>query len=322
MPGHRHPRRSRADPVAHRKRLWVFARLAERTLHPSLFVPYVQALEAVDGPLRELLVELLVRVNNVTGHIELCRFLGHADKGVREACAEAIGRVGVKTTFEILCRLSLDPNFGGRIAALDVMAPKARHHIVPLVAAVVEAGRHFERYHALGILADPRFVPPGTAEAGDLAGTLLADPENAPSRGLKILAIHAEETDSTRRRSFTCGARTSPSPRRRSRRSLTARPNEPSASSRRSFRDGPNPIRVAVIETAEAIGTDSVLAVLVEALTQDQLGIQNHALEAIVRLAQGGKVDPARAILGSFGTRTCGFVVPRSSSSTASAIQG
>lgn len=289
---------SRADGVAHRKRLWVFARLAERNLDPALFVPYVQALHAPDGPLRELLVELLVRVNNVGGHVELCRFLAHPDSGAREAVAEVIDRVGVKTTFDILCHLCADPTFTARIDALNIMVPKARHHAVPMIEAVIRAGRPFERYHALQILSDPQLVPARTAEAGALASLLLHDlDDRTVSLALNALAVHVEEPDFYDKAApLLWGENVA-----RSKAAVEALRHYGTKRTvgilSQKLKDGPGPIRISVIETAEAIGNVQILAVLVDALTSDQIGIQNHALDAITRLAQSGKVDPARAIL-------------------------
>jgi twitching motility protein PilT len=289
---------SRAETVLHPRRLWVFAALAERTVDPSLFAPYAQALRANDPQLRAILIRLLPRVNNVQAHAELCKLMGSNDPNIRDAAAEVLGQVGGKAAFEAFVQLVQDPAFGGRMDALNIMVPKARSQSVPLIEAVLRAGKPFERYHALSLLADTRFIPAGTEEARSLAAALCQDDdERVVLMALQALAQHCQEDeflDATWElvrsdklalvKAVIEALRAYSSPR-------TA------AVLSEKLREGPNPIRISVIDAAEAIGTATVIPVLVEALTHDQVGVQGHALEALSRVAKSGKVDPAQTVL-------------------------
>jgi len=276
----------------------VFATLASRLPDPALFSAYVQAIPTPDAALRELLVGLIVNVNNVSGHLELCRLLGHPRPDVREVCVDVVGRVAVRVTFDLLCKLCADPSFTGRIEAMNALVPKVRHHSIPLLQAVIANGRAFERYHALGLLADVSLVPTGTPGAVELCASAVVDgDERAVGLGLMALARHAPEDtyhEHARELIWNGTLATSKS-------AIEALRHYPSARTSgilmQRFREGPNPIRMAVAETAEALASEAGLSVLVEALTGRHVGIRNHAFDAITRLATAGKVDPAKAIL-------------------------
>ncbi len=289
---------SRAEPAAHQMRCWAFANLASRVPDPALFGVYLQAVPTPDAALREILVSLIPTVNNVAQHGELCRLLGHARPDVREISAEIVGRVAVKVTLDMLVKLCLDPSFAGRVEALNAMVPKVRHHAVPLIQAVIAAGRPFERYHALALLADARFIQSGTPGCAEIAASVLGDEdERAVCAALPALARHASEELYHQHARELIWNGTLPV----SKAAIESLGAFPTAQTMgiltQRFREGPNPIRIAVTDTAEALANEAGLGVLVEALTAKHVGIRNHAFDAITRLATAGKVDPARAIL-------------------------
>lgn len=286
-----------ADRAAHHKRMRVFAFVAETTNDPSLFVPYARALRVNDPQLRGLLERLLPRANNVSGHVELCKLLGAAEPDLRASAGRVLAQVAGKATFDVLVGLVSDPSFNGRIEAIDLMMPRAMHNGVPLLVAVLQAGRPNERTHALRALCDKHFTAHGGA-AVEVAVRVLGDADDRiVAQGLAAIAMYASEddfyncahdllwsADPARQKAVVDAARRYPSPRTY-------------GVLLRKLREAPNVVRVAAVESAEAIGNDAVVPLLVEALTQPELLVRTAALNAIVRLSEAGRVDPARAIL-------------------------
>ena len=286
------------DPMAGYKRLRAFAAVAERVGDASLFVPYARALRTADPRLREVLVALLPRVNSVSGHIELCRLLGSPDPDHRSAAKHVLAQVGGKAAFDMLVEQVKDPNFAGRIDAIDLMLPKAMHQSGPLLGAILGGGRPNERAHALRVLVESKAFAQHPELAIEVAKQALADTDSRiVAQAVSVLAHHASEeefavvtepllndSDALRVRAVVEALRRFPTPRT-------------VATLLKKLREGPNTVRTAVVETAEAIGTDTVLPLLVEALTSIELVVKGAALEAVGRLSDAGRIDPARAIL-------------------------
>jgi twitching motility protein PilT len=288
---------AQTDRAAQQRRHRVFAYVAERTNDPSLFVPYVRALRGADAPLRALLVSLLPRANSVSGHMELCRLLGAPEAELRAAATKVLAQIAGKVAFDAVVELVAEPWFAGRIDAIDLMLPRAQHQSVPLLAAVLASGAQHERTHALRALADKCFAQHPLV-AADTASRVLADRDDRiVSQAVSVLAHYAPEdvfhervqhllfSDEPVREKAVIDAL---------RRFPTARTIQLLT---RKLRDGTGVVRVAVMETAEAIGTDVVLPLLVEGLTHGELLVRTAALNAVGRLAESGSLDPARAIL-------------------------
>ncbi|HEY8078286.1 MAG TPA: hypothetical protein VIF62_29360, partial [Labilithrix sp.] len=252
------------DPPAHARRLRVFAAVADRTIDPSLFVPYARALRTPDPQLRTILAELLPRTNSVPGHIEICRLLGAPEPELRELAAGILASVAGKAAFDMLVELVAEPTFAGRIDALELMMPRAQHQGGALVAAVVVSGKPQERIHALRILAETPFFEQNPRVALEIARRGLEDAdERVASKAVTVIAKFSSEEefhalvdrflwsdDIGRARAVVEALR----------KYATGRTN---VVLMRKMRDGPNALRAAVIETAEAIGNDTTLPVLV-----------------------------------------------------------
>jgi twitching motility protein PilT len=286
------------DPAAHARRVRAFAGVADKTVDPSLFVPYVRALRTADPDLRTLLCELIPRSNSVPGHIELCRMLGAPEPELRKVAANVLAPIAGKAAFDALVELAADASFGGRIEALDLMMPRAQHQGGALVATVVATGKPHERVHALRILVETPFFVQNPSAALEIGRRALDDPdERVASRAIAAVATFASEADFHRlveRFLWSDDFGRARAAVEAMRRFATPRTN---AVLTRKMREGPNTVRLAVIETAEAIGSEHALPVLVDALTCDQMVVRTHALEAIGRLSDAGRIDPARAIL-------------------------
>ena len=65
----------------------------------------------------------------------------------------------------------------------------------------------------------------------------------------------------------------------------------------RKLHAGPHVIRLAVLATAEAIGNDQILPLVVRALAFAKIDVRTRAAEVLTNLALAGKVDLARTIL-------------------------
>ncbi len=279
------------------ERLRVFAMVAERTLDPALFVPYVQCLGTHEPHLRGLLVSLIPRVNSVPGHLELCRMLGVTDPASRALAAKLLQTLGGKQAFDMLVQLVRDPSFAGRIDAIDLMMPRALHGSAPLLVAVIASGRPNERAHALRMLLTKPFVA-HPALALEVASHALADADERVLReAMSVVAAYSSEEDFTARTEMLL-ASNEPNKQRIVVEQLARFPSRRTIQIlTRKLRERVSIVQLAVVDAAERIATDAVLPILVEGLTDAQLPVKTASLNAIARLSETGRVDAARAVL-------------------------
>jgi len=287
------------NPQVHKLRCLAFQTMAEASLDPELFAPYLRALRVTDPELRAVLVRVLPKVNRVALHGELCQLLGAPEPGLRAAAAEVLRQVGGKSAFDSLNAMVRQPSFAGRTEAMDVLVPKVGHHALPLLEGVLAAGTATEKANALRYLADRRVVGRDLDGARKLVSRVARDPdERVAASGIMALAslVESEEeffdhlgdlVESTRvpvvKAIIASLARFSST---RVPELLEAR-----------FRAGPNAMRIAILETAQNIGTEDVLPVVVAALSHKQIQIRNKAADVLSVLGQSGRVDPARTII-------------------------
>ncbi len=288
----------RADRASHETRLSAFAAIADQRNDPQLFVPYARALASADPPLRAVLVSLLPRVNSTRGHGELCQLLGHRSKAVREAAVDVLGKVGGKVAFDALLQLARNPDFDGRIEALNVMVPKALHQSLPLVDLVISLGSEPEKDHALRLLADARYFGKEPDRAVEAAGRALKDGgDHIVALAIAVIAqIASEHVFFQYAEPLLASSRI---PAIKAVVDVVWRFDWARALPvlERCLRQGPNAIRLAVVAALERKGTDEVLPLLVEALGGKQPVIVAKAVEVLGRLSDSGKVDPARVVL-------------------------
>ena len=279
------------------ERLRVFASVADRTLDPAMFVPYVRCLATPEPHLRGLLVTLIPRVNSVPGHLELCRMLGAADPSSRALAVKLLQTVGGKQAFDMLVDLVRDPSFAGRIDAIDLMMPRALHQGDRLLAAVIASGRPNERAHALRALLGKYFVA-HPALALEVASTALDDADERVLReAMNVVAAYSSEAEFA---TITAPLLAS-NEAHKQRIVIEQLARFPSLRTiqilTRKLRERISAVQLAVVETAERIGTDAVLPILVEGLTDAQLPVKTAAMNAVARLSEVGRVDAARAVL-------------------------
>ncbi|MBI2373920.1 MAG: PilT/PilU family type 4a pilus ATPase [Deltaproteobacteria bacterium] len=281
-----------------KNRCAAFARLVERAPDPSLFVSFVKAMKVNDGVVRLVLSSLLPKVNDVGHHAELCALLKVNDVALRRAAAGVLGRVGGKTAFELLSTWSKEPGFAGRAEAADVLFPIAGHHALPAMIDALAAASVSEKLHLIGYFSEPRYVGKDLDAAKDALARLFGDADGNVQlqavRGFTQLGTEddwfhraaplLESGSPTSIRAALEGAKRWPSPR-------MVRVLE------RSFRGGPTSVRLMVLEAAEAMAHDSVLPLLVDALSHANISVRTRAASAITQLSLGGRVDVSRTVL-------------------------
>jgi twitching motility protein PilT len=289
------------DTNVHRARLIVFARLIDKNPDKALFAPFVKALKGAEPVLRTTLAALLPKVNSATEHAGLVDYLRSADAGLRAVVARTLQQLGgSRTLFDLLTRAAGEPNFPGRIEALDVVVGFAKHQAVPALQAALQAGSPAEKIHALKHLGNAAVMGKDPAAALKAIAPLLdAQKEQEPVVIQAILSFSALSTEDDwfeyvgifldadgvgMVKAAVDGLR----------RFTSARVM---AALERKMRAGPRAIRLAVLGALEAIGTDSVLPPLVDALGHKQIPVRNRAAEVLKQLSIEGKLDVSRTVI-------------------------
>ncbi|MEZ4393982.1 MAG: PilT/PilU family type 4a pilus ATPase [Polyangiales bacterium] len=286
------------DLSVHRRRVMLFRAAVERSPDPKLFVHLLRALPAADTALRGAIAVLLPKMNLIDAHDELCLMLASEDQEVREVTAQVLVQVGGRSAFAKVTSMCRQPAFPGRVEAMEVFVPKARHGAIPLLMNVLAAGDVDERVRAAEFLAHAEWMQKDHAAAVEAINVAMEDPdERVISAGVDALAAVAPEEDFFRavaplleRSSIPLGKAVVEALRRY---------ESPRAVDylQRRFRAGPNAIRYAVVDSLEAIGTDAVLPALVEALTFKQITVRDRASKALTNLGRAGRLDIAKTIL-------------------------
>ncbi|MBI4818348.1 MAG: PilT/PilU family type 4a pilus ATPase [Deltaproteobacteria bacterium] len=281
-----------------KNRCAAFARLVERAPEPALFVPFVRTMKTNDGVVRLVLTTLLPKVNDVAHHAELCSLLKSNDVPLRRAAAGVLGRVGGKTTFELLSAWAKEPGFAGRAEAADVLFPIAGHYAIPAMTDALAVASPAEKIHLIGYFSEPRYVGKDLDAAKDALTRLFGDLDpNVQLQAVRGLGQIGTEEDWFARaapllespslpavRAGLEGAKRWPSPK-------TVRMLE------KSFRAGPTAVRLMVIEAAEAMAHESALPLCVDALSHTNISVRTRAASAISQLSKSGRVDVGRTIL-------------------------
>jgi len=279
-------------------RCFIFRTLAERVLDKALFLPYVRALRAADGQILSLLGPFIPRVNSIEGHVELCSLLKEADGTLRRGVAGILKQIGGTTVFQSLSSWCSDPGFQGRTEAMDVLVSIGRQVAIPALASVLAVGSANEKVHALQYLADAELMAKDVRGAVKAIAPALRDTTErvAVQAVMAFAALSSEDEyfehigpvlDSSNLN--MAKAAVEALKRFSSPRAVTALD--------RKLHAGPQAIRLAVLATAEAIGNDQILPLVVGALTFAKIDVRTRAAEVLTNLALAGKVDLARTIL-------------------------
>jgi twitching motility protein PilT len=279
-------------------RCFVFRTLAERVIDKTLFLSYVRALRGADGQIQALLAPLVPRVNNVEGHAELCSLLRESDGGLRRTVAGILKQVGGTTVFQTLTGWCADAGFPGRLEAMDVLISIGRQVAIPALSSVLAVGNISEKMRVLQLLGDAELMVKDLKGAIKAIVPALQDPNEriAIQAVLSFSAACSEDDyfeyivpvlDSSNLNMVKAaveGLKSFSSPR-------------VIDILERKLHAGPHVIRLAVLATAEAIGNDQVLPLVVSALNLNKIDVRTRAGEVLTTLALAGKVDLARTIL-------------------------
>jgi twitching motility protein PilT len=286
------------EPLWIRTRCVAFHHMVERTKPASLFLPLVKALKVTDGPVRQVLMNLIPMVNNIAHHSELCALLQSSDAGVRKAAATVLGKIGGRTVFEILGKLVKQPGAQGKLETIDALALVAGHHAIPILSEVIREAEPAEKAHALKYLGDAQFIGKSVDAALEAIRLVIeaGDPRVQVDAVRSYSNIAAEEKwfevigpllDSPNLAVATAAVE-----------GLAHFGSERAAHALlRSFRVGPHTIRVIVLKVAETLGSEDVLPIFVEAINHANVTVRMSAANALSRLGLAGKVDVARAVI-------------------------
>jgi twitching motility protein PilT len=299
-----------SDAPRYRMRCSVFERLAQRVQDPTLFPHYLRALRVPNRLLRSTLAPLIPAVTHVSKQRELCELLRSPDEELRVTAARVLREVGGsgRIVLQILGDMVGEQTFVGRREAIDLLVPMVKHRAIPVLRVALSVGKPLEKRHCLKYLGDSRYMSKDVDGALDVIATALADSNDgvaAPAVGAycslcsedryfeRIASLLDSEFPSLVR-AAVIGLGRFASPRAIG--ALT-----------RKLREGPNNIRLAVLDTLETIGTDNILPALVEGLSHKNLTVRTRAGEIMARLSKAGRLDIARTIIWLLRSRDVGM---------------
>jgi twitching motility protein PilT len=282
----------------HRLRCAAFVYLAQAVPDKRLFSPLVRALPDADPTLRGLLADLIAGVNDVSQHGELCRLLGAPEADLRRAAASILTRVGGRSATDLLTEMVSDPSFRGRTDVMGILRDMAGHHAIPAFEAILAVGTPVEKTEAIHHLCEPACV----AKARDRVLAILmqatSDVHTAVQQAaIEACAAHATEDEYLRLAAPLLGSGNVDA----ARSAITGLRYFPSVQVvsllGQLLRRGPLPLRLAVIDALEGLGTPETLRPLVDALAHRQVAVRVRAGEVLSRLGRAGRVDLARIVL-------------------------
>jgi twitching motility protein PilT len=286
------------DSRDQRNRCLLFGKIAERATDKALFLPFVRALKSADGQTAATLAPLLARVNNTEGHAELCALLKSPDPALRKLVGQVLKQIGGTSVFQAVSALCGQRDFAARIEAMDVAVSIGRQHAIPALAAVLGAGSPLEKGQALQYLASAELMAKDVPGALRAIATALNDAtERVALQAVAAFATLASEddyfanigllVDSTN----AAAAKAAIEGLRRFRSPRTMGVLE------RKLAGGPKAIKLSVLATLEALGSDEVVPLVVTALAMRAIDVRTRAAEVLTNLAVAGKIELARTIL-------------------------
>jgi twitching motility protein PilT len=286
------------EPGRHAKRLKLLALASEGWSDKSLFLPLVRALRTADVPLRNVLSEVLPRVNNVEAHTELVALLRAPEPALRAATAKILLKVGGRTSFDTIGRLLGEPGFPGRLEGMDVVVGLAAQHAAPHLRSVLAVGTPAEKTRAIQLLSSPACASKDPAGCAAALVAFVDDPNEAiATAAVAGYAAFAEEADFLERADTVLdGSRLEISRavlqglgRFRGARTLRLLS--------RKLREGPNSLRQAVLGVLEGMADEPTVPLLVQALELKNPALRNTAAGLLAKLGQEGRTDLSRTVL-------------------------
>ncbi len=286
------------DQGQHHLRCLLFAKLVENSGDRALFEPLLGLLERADATLRSHVSQVLPTVNNPAHHAKLCHLLEHNNASVRTTASQVLAQVGGRTALNELGELMARARFQGRGAAIDAVVRIAGHHAIPALTRALPVASHGEKLKIVRYLGEERFMSGNRVTALEALATLLDDEDEGVALGViqsfSSLATFDEWVDHV--------GPYLDSPRQpvvlacvRGLRGFEGPPVI--ALLRGKLKTSPKVVRMAVLDTLEAMASDMVLPAVVDGLEDRLLEVRTRSADVLARLGSSGKVDIARTLL-------------------------
>jgi twitching motility protein PilT len=295
-----------ADPALdktgphHKNRCIAFRTVVLSAPDPAFFTPIAQAMPSLDALALRAIAGVLPRVNDSEAHQPLCVALGCANADARATARVLLEALGGPSALRALTELARDPRFEGRLDAMAVMVPKARHRAIGLLSAVREHGRPNEQIEAIRWLSDPEQMGSGLAAAARVleAGLDVRDPRVAESafrafarvvdegRFFEVVEPRVQQDEVLPSIVQALAALRTP-------RAI--------ALLRLRSRRGPALVQIAALRALEEIagdqGGEAVLPAFLDTLAADDPAVQRASGDALTRLATRPDVDAAKLFI-------------------------
>ncbi|MBK5256137.1 MAG: PilT/PilU family type 4a pilus ATPase, partial [Vicinamibacteria bacterium] len=203
-----------------------------------------------------------------------------------------------RTVFDLVGKMAVEPQFPGRLEAMDVLMALAPQHAAPQLAAILNVGSQPEKLRAIQHISSALCSEKDPLSSADILASLLTDPVEAiavaAANGFGALATEDQYFDKAaplldenrlevarvvlQALSRFSGARTT--------RLLS-----------RKLREGPNSIRQAVLGVLEKRRDESCVPLLVEALGLKNPLLRSSAANLLSQLGKEGRADLSRTVL-------------------------
>jgi len=288
-----------ADDDKSSKQLAALEGILDAHLDKSLFSVLVRAVEGADLQLLQLLVPRISATNDPAQHEAMCELFRSENKDVRAFAGSTLLFLGAgNEAFEALVELCKDQKLAGRKEALDCLAQVGGTRALPTIVAVIKVGRIEDRVHAIKLLGRPEFIDNNVRGVLETLKGVFADPsDRVVETAIEVYSRFCTEEDlhmyllpgleAPRLGVVTAIVR------------AMARFPSPQVLSRmeQCFARGPLAVRLAVMDTCEAVGDERVTPHIFDALSSPQIAVRNRAGEILTRLGQRQTIDVARTIL-------------------------
>lgn len=280
------------------RRTQVFLALAKKVTDRNLFEPYLRALKCEDKHLRAVLSEVIPLVENNQSRSKICELLKSPDVQLRKSVGQILLKIHDQNMFRHIGELFQDRNFAGRSEAIDLAGALPGHYSAELFKTVLASGRSHEKVKVLKFLTAPDYLGGNQRLIATIVEPALADTEET----VVVEAIAAFAAVCTEDEYFNAvgsylyadNVRLVKATLEGLRRFTSERTI--SALERKLY-TGPNMIRMAVLDTIEAIGASCIYKVLLKALEHKHTAVRERASAVLTKLTHDGKIDMAVSLL-------------------------
>jgi twitching motility protein PilT len=318
-----------ADAERHALRRTVFHALVLKRPDEALFRPFVRALKTAAPDVRQVLVDVLPRMNAVADQLELVELMRLPDADVRAAAARVLVAAGSKNAVAALVPLVQERGFVGLREGLEVILRTTGAQALPLLEKLLQRTEVPDRLLAIRWLGDAQHMARSTGAALRLLQPLLRDPAEiivaaaATSIGqlLGEADYHAQLVPLIDGKNLRLASVVLEG--------LKRFPNDRTASVlERKLASGPQVLRLAALACVEGaaaaavasptpIDIDPLIGVIVSALGHPHVAVRNRAAEVMALLSRSERVELGRTIVwllrsGDVNTRRMAAEVLRS----------